>query len=447
MLRYILLLIPILIGCSSNTRTQNDVKAKVTVSDSSFVSPVMIYLLEGESSQESIIEASAKEILPGFMRVATISDRTVTDGFQLKTVARGNEEFIDPDTTLLSDTFLQLSEQEIKALKQANHAVELVFFGTREEVATKQGKINQLIYQITQNKKVVIVDLSTLEFFNGALWKQNRVDPFSEESLNITSQVTIHTYREDEFCRAVTLGMNKFCLPEISIKHFPCSDQYPFGNLVNATIQTLFEDQSINADSTLTIDLRAIRNSVLREFLISSCQKNASQFVSLKLKHVDPEEGDNYASQLLISFEDEGYSSPQEEGHKIIASLFGAEDSLVYANHDAELLRASENAKQRFPELKKKFNDGLGPGYSIMVKIPFETDDGGNEWMWVEVTKWKETEMEGILQNDPFEIKDLKAGALINFDESTIFDYLLNNPDGSFEGNETGKILESRGME
>ena len=147
---------------------------------------------------------------------------------------------------------------------------------------------------------------------------------------------------------------------------------------------------------------------------------------------------------MLIAFEDDDYSTPQEEATTIIDSLFGAEDSVVYTKHDEELLKASEAAKLRFPELKKQLSDGLAPGYSIMVKAPFETDDGDNEWMWVEVTKWNETEMEGILQNDPLKIKNLKAGALIRFDESDVFDYLLSKPDGSFEGNETGKILERR---
>jgi uncharacterized protein YegJ (DUF2314 family) len=444
-LRYILLLIPILIGCSTHTRTENEIKSKITALDSSFVSPIMIYLLEDESIQESNIIASTSELLLEFVSVTDIPDRITKDGFQLQAMRKGDEDFMTVDMSLLPDTFLQLSEQETKALEGANRAIQIVFFGTRERVVAKQRAISQLVHRITDKKKVVIVDLSTFEFFNAALWKQSRVDPFNEEPLNITSQVTIHTYREEEFCRAVTLGMNKFCLPEVSIKHFPCSDQNSFGNLVNATCQTLFEYSSINTDSTLTVDLSAIKNTSLREFLLSSCKKNASQIVDLRLKYVDREEGDNYAPQFLISFESKDYSSPQEEANKIIANLFGAEDSVAYINHDEELLKASQRAKQQFPELKAQFNQGLAPGYSMMVKIPFATNNGGNEWMWVEVTKWKEIEMEGILQNDPYEIKDLKAGALIKFNESDIFDYLLNNPDGSFEGNETGKILESRG--
>jgi uncharacterized protein YegJ (DUF2314 family) len=405
----------------------------------------MIYLLEEESIQESVIESRIKELLPDFKRVATIPSLITTEGFQMKNLAKGEDEFMDVDVALLLNTFSQMSERETKALQESDRAIQIVFYGTHDQIFEKQRKLSQLVYEITDQKKVIIVDLSTFDYFNGSLWKQYRVDPFNEEPLNIASQVMIHVYREREFCRAVTLGMNKFCLPEISVRNFPCSNQNPFGNLVNATVQTLYENPSVNADSTLTVDIGAIRNNAVRELLLSSCMDNASRVVDVKLRSVAREEGDNYAPQLLIAFQNAEYSSPQEEANEVIKNLFGAEDSLIYTSHDEELLKASERAKQRLPQLKKQFNNGLPPGYSIMVKVPFKTDDGGNEWMWVEVTKWKETEMDGILQNDPYEIKNLKAGAIVQFKESDIFDYLLHKPDGSFEGNETGEILERKG--
>ena len=254
----------------------------------------MIYLIEDESIRASNIETGAKKVLPGFTQVTTIPERIASDGFQWEILAKGDDEFLAPDVTLPSISFLQLSEQETKALQETNQAIQIVFYGTRDHISEKQSKINKLVLEITDKKKVFIVDLSTLEVFNISMWKQNRVDPFNEEPLNISSQVTIHTYREKEFCRAVTLGMNKFGLPEISVRNFPCSDQNSYGNLINTTIQTLFENPSINADSTLTVDLRTIKNTALREFLLSTCKQNASQIVKLQLRQVDREEGDNY---------------------------------------------------------------------------------------------------------------------------------------------------------
>ena len=45
------------------------------------------------------------------------------------------------------------------------------------------------------------------------------------------------------------------------------------------------------------------------------------------------------------------------------------------------------------------------------------------------------------MQNDPFEIADLLAGAIVTIERSEIFDYILYLPDGTQQGNETGKII------
>jgi uncharacterized protein YegJ (DUF2314 family) len=64
--------------------------------------------------------------------------------------------------------------------------------------------------------------------------------------------------------------------------------------------------------------------------------------------------------------------------------------------------------------------------------------------MWVEVTSWSGKKNSGILQNEPFNIKNLQVGAVVEFQDEEIFDYILNRPDGTSEGNVTGEIIEMR---
>jgi uncharacterized protein YegJ (DUF2314 family) len=181
----------------------------------------------------------------------------------------------------------------------------------------------------------------------------------------------------------------------------------------------------------------------VRKNLTTDIKKSAKKNVSVKFRSVIPEEGDNINNQFLIVFDNPIYSSPQEEQTAILGALFGTEhDSVAYITHDAELLKASEKARSRLPELKSRFNSGLEPGFSILVKVPFKTDSDGREWMWVEITKWKGQHITGILQNDPAEISKLKAGAIVSAEEKDVFDYILNKADGTYEGNETGKIIE-----
>jgi len=62
--------------------------------------------------------------------------------------------------------------------------------------------------------------------------------------------------------------------------------------------------------------------------------------------------------------------------------------------------------------------------------------------MWVEVVRWQGRTIRGILQNDPFEVPDLKSGARVEVKEGSLFDYILEKKDGTKEGNETGRLIE-----
>jgi uncharacterized protein YegJ (DUF2314 family) len=61
--------------------------------------------------------------------------------------------------------------------------------------------------------------------------------------------------------------------------------------------------------------------------------------------------------------------------------------------------------------------------------------------MWIEVIGWGET-IKGILQNEPFNVPNLRAGAEVHVTQDKIFDYIRYYPDGTSEGNETGKLIQ-----
>jgi uncharacterized protein YegJ (DUF2314 family) len=84
----------------------------------------------------------------------------------------------------------------------------------------------------------------------------------------------------------------------------------------------------------------------------------------------------------------------------------------------------------------------LAPGEFIQVKSPFDTPDGGREWMWVEVTSWTGDKIKGLLSNEPFNIPDLHAGQVVEVSEADVFDYIRRLPDGTQEGNETSKVMK-----
>ena len=419
-------------------------KKEIPVLNMTFTTSIAIYFLEKDTISIERFNNSAKSILPEFILSDSIVELITHDGYYIEYIKNPSQDLPPPDSSYLSQVGKDLSVEEKVALQNAAGALSITFFGTKENVIEKQKKISKLIDFVSEGRNVIVADYNTIEFFNPGSWKANRVNNFSGEHKDVTGQVSIHLYRENEFCRAVTLGMNKFCLPDISVKDISCRDQQTFGNLINAVAQTLFENQIIHEDSTLLIDLQKIKNDQVRNELTTDLKANAKKNTEIKLKTVIPEEGDNINTQFLIVFNDPKFSSAQEEQTETLKNLFGTEESMTYTDHDPEILEASEKARLRLPELKTKFNKGLEPGYSILVKAPFKTDEGGREWMWLEITKWENEFITGILQNEPFKIANLKAGSIVNANEKDIFDYILYKPDGTSEGNETGKILEKR---
>ncbi len=432
---YYLILLSIMIFSCSQSK-------KISVLNNEFFYGLGIYLIDIDSLKTDEFVKLAEVKFPDFHKCASINDTIVANEYMI-TYEEPSDNNTPPNINSLSYFGKGLSDKEKGELQNYKGVISIVFRGTSENVFKKQKRINEFIEEIIQSKKVIIADYNSFEWFNSHSWKDNRVNNLNDSIIDIVHQIALHIYRDDEYCRAVTMGMDKFCLPDISINNFTCSNQDTYGNLVNSVIQTLAETSMINEDSTLDINIKTIKNKNIRELLSNDLKNNSKGAVRIKLKSIKPEEGDNYNKQFIISFDNPKFETPQQEQEKVIVDLFGAFDTIIRVKHDSLLLQTSEKARQRLPELMKLFNAGLAPGYSILVKAPFMINGGGNEWMWVEVTKWKSKSITGILQNDSYEIKDLKAGSIVNVNEDDIFDYILYKPDGTYEGNETGKIIEN----
>lgn len=443
-LLFVVIMVLTVFSCSSDDNKKNRPQKEVPVLNRTFTTSIGIYFLDKDSISVKRFNDEARKALPGFILSDSLVDSIIHDSYYIKYIKNPSRDFTPPDTDYLKHAGPDLTTAEKIKLQHAAGALSVVFFGTKENVIGKQKKILELVNTVSEGKHVIIADYNTIECFNTNSWRTKRVNNFYGEHKDVTGQITIHLYREDEFCRAVTLGMDKFCLPDISVKDISCNDQNSFGNLINAAVQTLFENPIISEDSSLHIDLLKIQNDSVKKYLTTDLKANAKKIATIKLKSVTPEEGDNVNTQFLIEFKNPTFSSPQEEQNAMLSGLFGADDAIVHTDHDAEILKVSEEARLRLPELQARFNKGLEPGYSLLIKAPFKTDNGGREWMWVEITKWKNESITGILQNDPFEIAKLKAGAIVKANQKDVFDYILYKPDGTYEGNETGKILEKR---
>jgi uncharacterized protein YegJ (DUF2314 family) len=354
----------------------------------------------------------------------------------VKEIINVKEDFTPPDINFLKHSSRGLSDEQKEILQTSTFVILLDFLCVEDRMLSTMKNANKLIAELIINENDIIWDSETRECFTKEFWNENRL--INDNSINVSKQIAIHLYQKKDYCRAITLGMLKFGLPDICIENLSCHSNQSVASLINLTAQTFLDKKTIDKKGKLTIDIESLSNQELKSDLLNSLEEKAEKKAEINIKQGIWEEGDPQNRIIEIGFPK---NNPQIKQDELIAKVFGLKDEVTYLSHDDELLAASERAKEKIPELYDKFSKGLPVGTHLLIKFPFENVAGEREWMWVEVVKWNEKEVKGLLQNDPQIVKSLQAGQEVTKKIIDMFDYILYLPDGTQEGNETGKII------
>lgn len=354
------------------------------------------------------------------------------------------DKYSPPTVDALRTCGQGLSEEQEEALQKAEEVFVLDFRYRPAEGFAVLREAHELLLALARETGGLLWDEETREVFTPEAWQERRLDLWHGALPDAPSQFTIHLYRSGELLRAISLGMGKLGLPDIVVEELPAGSSNSVGNLINLTAQTLLENGRLDSPGCLRLDVATLKNESLKRDISASYLDGATGQADLALVLGTREEGDPNNRLLEISFPPEGSPSRLEAQEALIIRLFGFEDAISYVDHDAELLEASRKAKQDFPRLAALAGKGFAPGERLLLKAPFKTDADGREWMWVEVVTWKGDLVNGILQNDPYEVSGLEAGARVEFRATDALDYIHYLPDGSELGNGTGSILRRR---
>jgi uncharacterized protein YegJ (DUF2314 family) len=240
------------------------------------------------------------------------------------------------------------------------------------------------------------------------------------------------------------LGMEKFGLPDVAVERSVKSENKSVGSLINVFCQTIATNSVLKDPSRFPITLDALPASLAKDYREDVIEKGTGK-AELAIMRGTPDEGDPENEQVALDFRYGKGANEDERRSEFLERFWGGKDEIVSVNHDEAIKKASEEARRQLTAMKGKFRKGLPAGSNLMVKGPFPRDDKGSEWMWVEVLKWSDDDvLSGSLQNSPFHIKALKAGANVSVKLTDAFDYILKNPDGSTEGNETGELMQKQ---
>lgn len=360
------------------------------------------------------------------------------------------KEYRPPDLQMVQRFGRGLTREQAEVLQRAESALILDFAHPASMSIKALRTAGQLAEQVARDTNGLLWDEETREIFTPDEWHKRRLGSWSADTPEVLQHIVIHAYMSDKLVRAITLGMKKFGLPDVVVSDFSWSLNRPVGNLINLFAQAMVEGTVIETSGMYDLDLRSIKNSNIRQEQLATLKSNATAIAKLSLVKGTWEDGDPRNRLIEIRFD--RYPGPDQHARQDVAlgALFGSEDAVQRVRHTNELLEASKTAKAKLPALREAFRRGLQPGEYILVKAPFATPDGGDEWMWVEVTSWDGDGISGLLKNEPANIPSLHGGQKVKVSQSQVFDYIRRGPDGRDEGNETGKscidfrVLEGR---
>jgi len=352
------------------------------------------------------------------------------------------EEFALPDGDSLEHFVSDMTDAEMRQLSECRAVSIFEVAGAANRTHEDYRKALMLAEKLATKLAGFIWDDETRTAHTVRGWAARR-DGWQGQLPDVTRHVSIHSYRDGELMRLVSLGMVKLGLPDVAVNHVSSTQTSNMGNLLNLIMQRLVEGESIDQQGRFHASIDALQLSSIKQQLLEDLVQGAKRELVVSLAPSPPAEGDADNRLLLLVFPGDP-KSLQERHSQAIGTLFGAQDGIAYVEHDAALLAASERARKKLRSLKANYAESPPYGEVLLVKAPFITPAGGNEWMWVEVVRWKGDTIDGILKNDAYEIPDLKDGARVQVKDEKLFDYILTRRDGSHEGNETGRLLEQR---
>jgi len=351
-------------------------------------------------------------------------------------------DFEAPDAGMLARFGRGLSAPEIKSLEKPKHVLLLHFAFSKQHALEGLRAAYELSAQLARQSKGLLWDDETREIFTPDKWQEQRIASWTGGVPKVSDSTVIHLYRAANGLRAVTLGMNKFGLPDIVSERNSATSANSIGNVMNLLSQALAEGAVVKSGGQFDLDVKTIVHKQLRENTLNSQKPNALGVAKLTLVKAKRDDGD--PQNRLIEIQTTRHSGPDDSArqHAMLAALFGTEDGVTDVRHNDELLAASNAAKKKLPSLQADFQRGLAPGEVIQVKAPFTTSIGGQEYMWVEVGEWNSSSISGVLKNVPRDVPGLKLGQTVKVRQQDVFDYTRTFANGREEGNTTGRIIE-----
>jgi len=323
--------------------------------------------------------------------------------------------------------------KRVAALKRASWIGMRVESGPRARDLLRATQ--QMAVGLARSRHGFVWDAVTRDFFTPDALERRRLHA---GALDVRDHITIDVYRAGQLFRLVTMGMEKFGLPDLVVEQ--STGGKGVGQVVNLAAQLLVEGAGLSADGKLNLDVDALRDPAIRKEMTGTLLDGATRKAEVTALVGRPDKGDPENDLLELWFGEPA----QVKQDEVASRVWGSKDEAIRTSHDDAVEAESRREREKaIRDLKPRFQRGELDHLHLTVKLPFR-EGSVTEWMWVEVVRWQGSEVRGILHNQPEIVHVGPSGSQVAGSESDIFDYMLSLPDGGTEGNTTGALLRAQ---
>ncbi|SHI91228.1 hypothetical protein [Aquimarina spongiae] len=239
-----------------NYQILGDERSKINISTNDFLTSYGIYALDHESlPSEQEFDSLIRVMLPNYKEYTLRNARRSEPGYYKEVIEELSGVLQPPSLDYLEAFGKNLSPTEKVALQHCKRILAITFYGSSQNINTEQRKIHKFLAVLNKESNYIIADFVTLEYFNEDAWNKRRIRYFDDTKANVADQILIKMKKIDSSrCRAVTFGMEKFCLPDISIRQFSCQESKKYTDILLLVAQSLSEQRVVSQDSILSIE-------------------------------------------------------------------------------------------------------------------------------------------------------------------------------------------------
>ncbi len=333
-----------------------------------------------------------------------------------------------------------LTPEDRAALEKAESVVRALVVWRRED-AQALREVYEALATLGSQHGALLNDRETVTVFSAADFRTRRINRGWKDGLIAGPfHFQVHLVPEKNgLIMMDTGGLSRFGISDFILLDVNRSSVDAAGDLMNAVAQRLIEGGRPDERGRLLVAFEDLKESALREALMKRASLPGAQrklTVGFAISE-SPEARPGVPELTFPELTCEGRGKCLEGA---MSALFGtAKDPAEAFVRDEKVHEAQARAKEALRRYRSKVRKGLPPEEGLLVKAPFPYADG-TEWMWVDVHSWKGDTLRGRLENEP-QYADVEPGSDVEVSFEDVMDYMYKLKDGSFYGNETGKLL------